>query len=59
MTSIADILCRRDGVTREEAEEAISRTRQRINESNLSFEEVESIMYDELGLEMDYIFELI
>lgn len=61
MSRIIDILMKRDGVTKEEARNTLQETREMINDAIASgnFDEVEDIMYSELGLEMDYIDELI
>lgn len=61
MSRIVDILMKRDGVTREEARNTLQETREMINDAIASgnFDEVEDIVYSELGLEMDYIDELI
>ena len=61
MRSIKEILMDRDGMTSEEAEELIEAVREDINfaASNGEYELVEDIMYGDLGLEMDYVFELL
>ena len=61
MNKIVDILMRRDGVTKEEAKNTLEETREMINDAIASgnFDEVEDIMYSELGLEMDYIDEIL
>jgi len=61
MSRIVDILMKRDGVTKEEARNTLQETREMINDAIASgnFDEVEDIVYSELGLEMDYIDELI
>lgn len=61
MSEIIDILMKRDGVTKEEARNILQETREMINDAIASgnFDEVEDIVYSELGLEMDYIDELI
>lgn len=61
MSEIIDILMKRDGVTKEEARNTLQETREMINDAIASgnFDEVEDIVYSELGLEMDYIDELI
>ena len=58
MNTIVEILCRRDGISFNEATRQVNRVRKEIYNSNLSYDEVEQIMADELGLEMDYIFDL-
>lgn len=61
MDKIVDILIRRDGITKEEAKNTLEETREMINDAIASgnFDEVEDIMYSELGLEMDYIDEIL
>ena len=58
---IIDILIRRDEITLEEAREQVEETVILINESVEcgSYCEVEDILAEELGLEMDYIFDLL
>lgn len=61
MKSIKQILMDRDGMTEAEAEELIEAVREDINfvVSNGDYDMAEDIMYGDLGLEMDYIFELL
>ena len=61
MRSIKEILIDRDGMTSEEADELIEAVREDINfaASNGDYELAEDIMLGDLGLEMDYIFELL
>jgi predicted RNase H-like HicB family nuclease len=54
---VVEILMNRDGMTREEAEEKVQEVREMIVEASVY--EAEDILIDELGLEMDYIFDLI
>jgi hypothetical protein len=54
---VVEILMRRDGMTREEAEDRVQEVREMIVCSSVL--EAEDILIDELGLEMDYIFDLI
>ena len=56
---IAAILCRRDDCTFEEAEQRIAETLRLMDEADYSPCECEDIMQEELGLEMDYIFDLL
>lgn len=61
MRSIKAILIDRDGMTENEAEDLISDVRKELYfamEIN-DFSYAEDIMYSYLGLEMDYIFQLI
>lgn len=55
METITQILIRRDGMSREDASELIQELRQRVLEG----EDPEELLHDELGLEPDYIWELI
>jgi hypothetical protein len=57
MNKVVEILMRRDGMTREEAEEKVQEVREMIVCASVL--EAEDILIDELGLEMDYIFDLI
>lgn len=59
MEEIIKILMRRDGNTKEEAIERINEVKEMIEECNYDPEEVENIVMDNLGLEMDYIFDLL
>lgn len=59
--SIVSILMERDGMSREDAKRHLKYVRELINDaiSSGDFYEIEEIMYSELGLEMDYVFELV
>ena len=60
--SIAEILMRRDGNTRQEAEERVQYCRQRLYEEAVDagdYNAAEDIIAEELGLEPDYITELL
>jgi hypothetical protein len=61
MRSIKEILMDRDGMTSEEADDLIAEVKEEIYfaAENFDYELVEDIMYSSLGLEMDYIFELL
>lgn len=61
MKSVKQILMDRDNMTAEEAEELIEEVREEIQiaASNGDYELVEDIMYGDLGLEIDYIFEFV
>lgn len=61
MKSVKQILMDRDGMTAEEADELIEAVREDISfaASTNDFELAEDIMYGDLGLEMDYIFEFL
>lgn len=51
------ILMERDGLSREEARERLDEVREMVYEADLC--EVEDILADELGLEMDYICDIL
>lgn len=52
--SLRQVLMRRDGMSREEAEEAIAEARERVIEG----EDPEEVLAEEFGLEPDYFWEL-
>lgn len=56
---IRDILCRRDGISKEEAQALIDQTIEEIHATDYDYEEVMDIMMNNLGLEMDYILDLL
>ena len=59
---IIAILMERDELTEEEAREQVGEAAELINEivaSGGSYEEAEESLLDDLGLEMDYIFDLL
>ena len=59
---IIAILIERDELTEEEAREQVEEAAELINEivaGGGSYEEAEEILLDDLGLEMDYIFDLL
>lgn len=59
--TVVDILMRRDDMTQEEAEHLLEQVREEINDllEAGDTECVEDVMYTELGLEMDYIFDVL
>lgn len=57
MTELTRVLMVRDGITQEEAEERIEEVREMISEAGPW--EAEDILADELGLELDYIFDIL
>ena len=62
MNNVVKILMNRDGVSAKEARALVEETREEINDvlsSGGSYDEIEEIIADNLGLEMDYIFDLI
>lgn len=56
MNSVVKILMERDGMTKEDAIALISETREEIL---MNQNEAEEIMMDNLGLEMDFIFDVL
>lgn len=56
---IRDILCRRDGMTPEEAQALIDQTIEEIHATDYDYDEVIDIMMSNLGLEGDYILDLL
>ena len=59
---IVAILMERDELTEEEAREQVEEAAELINEivaGGGSYEEAEEILLEDLGLEMDYIFDLL
>lgn len=56
---IAEILCRRDGITVEEAQRLIDEAIEQMEACGYDSDECEDIMADVLGLEPDYIFYLL
>jgi len=61
MKSVKRILMERDGMDEFEAQDLIDAVREDLNFAmeNNDYELAEDIMYGDLGLEMDYIFDLI
>ncbi|MCC8110289.1 MAG: hypothetical protein LIO74_01245 [Ruminococcus sp.] len=59
MNRIVKILMECDDLTRAEAEELVEETRQMMSDCEYDPIECEEIMYSELGLELDYIFDLL
>lgn len=55
MEKLIQILMRRDGLSRQEAKELILLCRQMVDEGA----DPEEVLHDELGLEPDFIFDLI
>ena len=54
MNAIVKILMERDGLTQREAEQEVKEARVRVRNG----EDPEEILYDEFGLEPDYVFDL-
>ena len=58
-SEVVEILMRRDGLSRREAQERFNEVRDMIQECNFDPFETEDILIEELSLEMDYIFEFL
>ena len=58
-SEVVEILMKRDGLSRTEAQEQFNEVREMIQECNFDPVETEDILIEELGLEMDYIFEFL
>ena len=56
---IIKILMERDGIDEDEARELVDEVREMMADCEYDPTECENIMYEELGLEPDYIFDLI
>lgn len=59
MNRIVEVLCRRDGIGVREATARVRHVQDMIEHCNMDYDEVETIMAEELGLEMDYIYDLL
>ena len=59
MNEVVKILMERDGLTKEEANAQVMLVREEFEECGYDPYECEEIMMDELGLEMDYLFDII
>lgn len=59
MNRVVEILMRRDGDTKEEAEKRIANVQHRIEKYAFDDEEATEIIMDELGLEPDYLFDIL
>ena len=58
-SEIVEILMKRDGLSRREAQERFNEVQEMIQGCNFDPIETEDILIEELGLEMDYIFEFL
>ena len=59
MNKIIEILIDRDNLTEKEAIDILNNVRQQISDINYGPIETEQIIMDELGLEMDYIMDIL
>lgn len=55
MNSVIEVLMRRDELTRTEAKAHLNHVRQMLSECSYDPDESEDIIYSELGLELDYL----
>ena len=58
-SEVVEILMKRDGLSCREAQDRFNEVREMIQECNFDPFETEDILIEELGLEMDYIFEFL
>ena len=58
-SEIVEILMKRDGLSHREAQKQFNEVREMIQGCNFDPVETEDILIEELGLEMDYIFEFL
>ena len=59
MTELVKVLMNRDDITEEEAEDRIAEVKRLFEECNYDIEECEDILANELGVELDYLFDII
>jgi hypothetical protein len=55
MNRIIEILMKRDGNTEKEAESRLDEVKNMLEECNYDADEAENIVLEQLGLEMDYL----
>lgn len=59
MNKIVKILMERDGITEQEAQEMVQETVNMMDECDYDPIECEDIMLSDLGLEIDYLFDIL
>lgn len=59
MNKVVKILMKRDNLTKQEAEDQVQEVRNMIEDCAFDPEECEQIVMDELGLEPDYIMDIL
>ena len=59
MNRIIEVLCHRDGISVKEAAARVKSVQEQLADANYDYDEVEDIMANELGLEMDYVMDLL
>lgn len=57
--TVIEILMRRDGLTKREAIQLVKETREMIYNCNGNTGDAEDIMMEQLGLELDYIYDIL
>ena len=59
ISNLEGVLMRRDGLSLYEARKKINQVRQMFMDCNYDADTCEQILYEELGVEMDYVFDII
>ena len=59
MNKVVKILMERDGITEQEAQEMVQETVNMMDECDYDLVECEDIMMSDLGLEIDYFFDIL
>ena len=59
MNRVIEILCCRDGISVKEAAARVKSVQEQLADVNYDYDEVEDIMANELGLEMNFVMDLI
>lgn len=59
MNRVIEILCHRDGISVKEATARVRSVQEQLASANYDYDEVEDILANELGLEMDFVMDLI
>lgn len=59
MNKVVEILIKRDGLSQEEAEDRVREVRDMMEDCSFDPDECEEIVMDELGLEMDYLMDIL
>lgn len=59
LNPVVKILMKRDGMSKQEAQELVASVRETVEQCSGSFEAASDVLADELGLEMDYIFDVL
>lgn len=59
MNRVVEILCHRDNISVQEATERVEYVRELLSHYNYDYDEAETLLLEELGLEMDYIMDIL